>query len=118
MKNARQKGETLSFTNNGEDDIASGDVVPLPNRIAVAVTDISVGKSGSIDLEGVFELPKKSTDVVEFGDDLYWDTANKRLTLTPDANTRYAGIATHDAGNGTTSVNCRLQCAPAPAIGE
>lgn len=118
MKNARQDGKTLSFTNNSEDDIASGDVVPLANRIAVAVTDISAGKSGSIDLEGVFELPKKSTDVVEFSEDLYWDTVNKRLTVTPDANTRYAGIATEDAGNGTTSVRCRLQCAPAPAFGE
>lgn len=109
MKNRIQDGKTLDYTAGS--DIKSGDVVALPNRIAIAVADISTGKSGSIELEGVFELAKLSSDTIDFGQDVFWDTASSpnRITETPSGTTKYAGIAAAAAGSGTTTCKVRLQ---------
>lgn len=100
-----QPGEVMDYTAAG--NIASGDVVLIGKRIGVALKDIAIGTVGSVQVSGVFELNKLSTDVVAAGDELYWDAGNSRLTLTDTANT-LAGYAFAPAGNGVTAVKIKL----------
>lgn len=115
MKNKVQKGDTLLYTNGGETAIASGDVVPLANRIAVAAVDISAGKSGSVDVVGVFSLAKKA-EAIDFGDDLHWDTVTKSLTKTASTDTVYAGLACESVLSGASHIKCRLQSGYFPVV--
>jgi predicted RecA/RadA family phage recombinase len=76
-------------------------------RLGVALTDGAIGDTIAVQVKGVFNLPKLSTDVVAQGAALYWDNTNKRLTTTSTSNT-LAGYAAAAAGNGVTSVNIAL----------
>lgn len=75
--------------------------------IGVAKDDTAASASGVFYIEGVFTLPKLSTDVVTQGAALYWDNTNLRLTLTSASNT-LAGRAYAAAGNGVTSVAIKI----------
>lgn len=71
---------------------------------------LSGGGSGDITelgIEGVWTLPKLSTDDVAQGVLLYWDDTNKRLTVTASGNTLVAK-AWEAAGNGVTKVKAKL----------
>lgn len=87
--------------------ITSGSGVLVGKRLGIATTDMVNGTKGSLAMEGVFNLPKLSTDVVAQGDLLYWDDTNKRLTTTATANTQ-AGFAFAAAGNGVTTVDIKI----------
>lgn len=108
MKNFLQKGDILNYKNTSGNTISSGDVIALPHRICIAISDISNGKTGSVQMVGVVSLKKKA-EVMSFGDELHWDTGTKSLTKTPSISTRYAGMAAADAGSSDESVACRLQ---------
>lgn len=75
--------------------------------IGVAVDDTANGVSGAFYIEGVFDLPKLSTDVVTQGAQLYWDNTNLRFTLTSAGNTK-GGVAMAAAGNGVTTVRVKI----------
>jgi predicted RecA/RadA family phage recombinase len=107
MKNYVQKGDRLQFANSTGGTIASGSGVLVSKRVGVAVADIPNTTTGVLAMEGVFNLPKLTTDVVAQGDILYWDNTNKRLTTTASGNTQ-AGYAQAAAGNGVTTVDVML----------
>lgn len=100
-----QPGEVMDYT--AATAIASGDVVKIGARIGVALADIASGATGPVQVSGVFEIAKLTTDVVAQGDLLYWDDTNKRLTTTSVGNT-LAGYAFSAAGNGAATVNIKL----------
>lgn len=77
-----QKGDNIDFTNNTETDISYRDVVPSGSRIFIAGENIKVGTTGTLVTCGVYELPAASTEVFEFGESLYWDSENGRVTKT------------------------------------
>jgi predicted RecA/RadA family phage recombinase len=104
-KNYIQEGNVLSYTATAA--IASGAVVVIGKRIAIALADIAVGEAGAITAEGVFAVAKLGTDVVGQGDLLYWDAANSRLTTTAAGNTA-AGFAAAPAGAGVGTVNIKI----------
>lgn len=104
--NYLQPGDTLAYTNAGA-AIASGAVIVMGKRIAVALTDIHGGGGGSIAVRGVFKLPKLATDDVAQGALLYWDAGASRLTTTVASNV-LAGYASAPAGAGTSSVAISL----------
>lgn len=86
---------------------AAGAGTLIGTRIGVAVNDVALGVSGVFRVQGVFTLPKLTTDVVTQGALLYWDNTNLRLTLSSAGNT-LAGYAYEAAGNGVTSVACKI----------
>lgn len=100
-----QPGEVLDYT--ATSNISSGQVVLMGARIGVALTAIPNGTTGSVQVTGVFNLPKLSTDNVAQGQLLYWDNTNSRLTTTASGNT-LAGYAAAPAASGTTSVNIKI----------
>jgi predicted RecA/RadA family phage recombinase len=104
-KNYIQPGEVLDVTLAAI--ITSGSGLLVGVRLGVALTDGAIGDTIAVQVKGVFNLPKLSTDVVAQGAALYWDNTNKRLTTTSTSNT-LAGYAAAAAGNGVTTVNIAL----------
>lgn len=100
-----QPGEVIDYTAGA--NIASGQVVLMTARIGVALAAIANGATGPVQVSGVFNIAKLSTDVVAQGALLYWDNSNSRLTTTASGNT-LAGYAVAAAGNGVATVNIKL----------
>lgn len=107
MKNYLYTGDTLDIVAPAG-GVVSGNAYLIGTIIGVAVATAAVGATVAMRVEGVFTLPKLSTDVVTQGALLYWDNTNFRLTLTSAGNT-LAGIAWAAAGNGPTTVQIKLK---------
>lgn len=99
--NYQQQGDTLDHTPTAAR--TSGQVVVIGARIGVCLAAIAANATGPLAVQGVFVLPKLSTDTVAQGALLYWDNTNSRLTTTASGNT-LAGYAAAAAGSGTTTV--------------
>lgn len=80
MINFIEKGDVLDYTAAAA--VKSGAAVVLVNHIGVAGGDIALGKTGAVNVSGVYELAAETGVAFAIGDDLYWDTANNRLTKT------------------------------------
>lgn len=104
-KNYIQPGEVLDHTAAAV--ITSGSGVLIGKRLGVALGDAAIGDTIALQVKGVFNLPKLSTDVIAQGDVLYWDNTNKRLTSTATSNTA-AGYAAAASGAGVATVNIAL----------
>ena len=68
---------------------------------------IANGETGPVQVTGVFNIAKLSTDNMAQGALLYWDNTNSRLTTTASGNT-LAGFAAAAAAATTTSVNIKI----------
>jgi predicted RecA/RadA family phage recombinase len=107
MKNYVQEGNTITVT--APATVTSGQLVVVGSINGVAAFDAASGADIEVTVEGVFELPKVTTDVVAQGDRLYWDSGQAKLTKTAGTGSKpMVGVATAAAGNGVTTVNCRL----------
>lgn len=83
MSDFIQIGEKMDFLNNTGADIAYYDVVPVGTAcIGVAEMEIPQNETGTVNLEGVWELPADNATTFEVGDMLYWNIAGKKLTKT------------------------------------
>lgn len=100
-----QPGEVIDYTAGA--NIASGQVVLMGARIGVALKAIANGETGPMQVTGVFNIAKLSTDNMAQGALLYWDNTNSRLTTTASGNT-LAGFAAAGAAASTTSVNIKI----------
>lgn len=100
-----QPGEVIDYTAGTA--VLSGAVVLVGKRLGVALADIAAGDTGPVQVSGVFEVDKLSTDVVTQGALLYWDSAASKMTVTVGSNT-LAGYAWKAAGNGVTTVQIKL----------
>lgn len=105
MKNFQTHGNVINHTPTAA--VTSGSVVLIGSRIGVAVADIAANDTGSVQVVGVFNVAKLSTDNMTQGALVYWDNTNKRLTTTASGNT-LAGFAFDAAGAGTTTVNVKI----------
>lgn len=92
-----------SFWNKGERidhvasaDLAANEIVVIGKRIGVAGADIASGAKGALYVEGVFKMPKASSEAITAGAEVYWDATNKCITATSTDNTK-AGFATEAA---------------------
>lgn len=101
-----QPGEVWDYTAGA--DIASGDVVVMGDVVGVALAAIANGATGPVQVSGVFELAKLSTDVAAIGDPLYWDAGNSRLTVTASTH-KLAGYAAQASGSGTATARVKLK---------
>ena len=86
-----QEGAVVDYTATGT--IANGDVIPLVDRVGVALGDAVVGDGISLELEGVFEIGATTADVIAFGAVVYFDAATRLVTTVSTGNVK-AGIAT------------------------
>ena len=101
MKNFVSQGLTIDHAPAA--NRASGAGTLIGAKIGVALADVLATVVGPFAIDGVYDLPKLSTDVVTQGALLYWDNTNLRLTVTSAGNT-LAGYAFAAAGNGVLTV--------------
>jgi predicted RecA/RadA family phage recombinase len=89
-----QEGDTITYTNAGA-AITSDAVVIVGNRqCSVALVNISATTgSGSVMTEGVFELPKNTSDAVVQGQKLWWDATAGEVINAPAINAYFIGYA-------------------------
>jgi predicted RecA/RadA family phage recombinase len=100
------EGKVINHTAGS--NIVSGQVVVIgTNRIGIALTDIANGTVGPVQVEGVFQLPKLSTDAPAQYALLYWDAGNTRLTTTSSTHA-LAGRAYRAQVNGDTTAQVIL----------
>lgn len=71
MKNFVSEGKTLQHTAGA--DITAGSVVVIAGLLAVAAVDIANGATGTVNLEGVYDLPKVDAAVIGVGETLTYD---------------------------------------------
>lgn len=99
-------GNTVDYTAGGS-AIASGQVVPLTDRVGIAKDAIAANTAGVLHVTGVWQVVKLSTDVVTQGQLLYWDNGNTRFTTTVGSNL-LAGWAVAAASGSTTVCYIKL----------
>lgn len=83
MRNFVMSGCTMTVTAAAA--IASGDLVVAGSLFGVAAADAAVGQQAELQVGGVFDLAKATGESWSFGDPVYWDAANKRVTKTAGA---------------------------------
>lgn len=74
-----QRGESLDYTNSGDSKINAGTIVVIGSRVGVVGCDIPAGETGSVHVEGVFEVPKEyaaSDKALTLGQEVQWDNSN------------------------------------------
>ncbi|MCI8887941.1 MAG: DUF2190 family protein [Hungatella sp.] len=118
MEKARyiQRGESLDYTNSGEEKINEGEIIPLITRIGVAGTDIDPGKTGSVHVCGVFEITKTGNTAIPMGTAVFFDGAgitDQEETAgsgesDPAASNIPAGYAAAGAGIDDTAIAVKL----------
>lgn len=113
--NYQQPGIILQYKASSEKN--SGDVVVIGNILGVALTDIPKDDTGSVQIEGVFEVPKVSGNAISQGESLVYDVSESAF----DAHdtTQSAGdisgppaVAFEDAKDDATKVMVRFTGVP------
>lgn len=92
--------------------LSRGQIVRIGHLIGVATegltaTDIAQGRSASIDLEGVYTVPKKTGTAWTAGAALYWSDSEENFH-TVSTSRYFAGFAPVAAGSSDTTGKCRL----------
>lgn len=108
MTNFIQEGKTLTIA-APSGGVTSGQLVVQGKIVGVAEATAAEGVDVALLTEGVFTLTKVTTDVITVGETLYWDSSASKLTDTPGTNSKpMVGYAVEAAGNGATTVKCRV----------
>ena len=98
-----QDGKNLDYSNTSGVDIDYLQVIPLTERIVIALNAIPNGEIGTVTDEGVFELPAK-IEAMSFGDPVYWDSTNHYVTKTAAGNIPAGFITAAKAQADTTAL--------------
>lgn len=110
-----QDGDIIDWANGGA-AVNSGDPVVIGSNsdalIGIALVDIANGATGSVALEGVWEVPKVSAAVIATGEYVMWDASAAAFddnAATPAAGDVSDGaIAWESAGAGVTTIKIKL----------
>lgn len=105
MKNYVQPGSNLTLPAPGA--VSSGDGVLVGAIFGIASYDAAQNADVVIATQGVFTMPKVSTDAFAIGGAVYWDDAQALVTVTTAGNTKI-GVAVTAAGNPSGEVAVRL----------
>ncbi len=103
-KNYVQTGCTIGF--NRSSVTKSGQAIAISTLVAVSVGDVAADEDGVGSVEGVYELPALSSNVIAQGDQVYLKSDGK-ITTTESGNV-YAGKAWNDSANGDAFVHVKL----------
>ena len=99
-----QDGAVIDWTNGGT-AVSSGDVVAIGTNgdaiLGVALVDIANGATGSVQIEGVFEVPKADAAVIAVGEYVVWDSSAGNF----DDNAAVA--ATGDVSDGAFAIESK-----------
>lgn len=110
-----QPGEVLDYVATAAK--TTGQVVAVGNILGVALGAIANGATGSVQITGVFTVPKVSGAVIAQGESLTWDASAAAFddnAATPASGdiTGAAAVAFEAAGNGVTSFKVKFTGTP------
>lgn len=105
MRNYKSTGGSITFIAAAA--ALSGDPVLVGSLFGVAQHDAAIGDRLTIVPDGVYELPKDSAAAFTVGEEIWFDPATKSC-VEKATGKHLIGVATVEAGNGTTSVDVRL----------
>lgn len=122
MLNYVQRGDRLAIYNPSSTvTMLAGVPVVVSGHIRIPIANIPPLSSGEGSAEDVFNLPAKSADTWNDGDNLFWDATNGCLTVTAAGNA-YAGVSAplntggvgppvyvYGKASGVTSANVAVQ---------
>lgn len=100
-----QEGKVIEWTNGGT-AVVSGAVVVIGAILGVALVDIANGASGSVQIGGVFNVPKADAAVIAQGESLTWDVSLGNFddnAATPAAGDVTGAPAVAAEGKGATT---------------
>lgn len=100
-----QRGEALDYNNTTTDKIEALTIVTLTSRIGIVGTDINPGETGSVEVDGVFEIAKTGAGAIGQGTLVYFD--GDGITATAGSNIP-AGYAAEPALAADTTVKVKL----------
>ena len=100
-----QKGDNIDVTVT--DAVEYMDVVPLEDKVGVALQDIPAGGTGTVTLTGAYSFPAATGAAIKVGQKVYWDSTNSVITGTATNNT-FAGYAITAKASAGTAVAVRL----------
>lgn len=106
MKNYVQNGKVVNYTNATGSTIVSGAVVIMGALVGVAAADILDTKTGAVNVDGVFSLPKTNPLAISQGDELFYNSGTGKVTKT--ATDKAIGTAFEDAGSTDDTVNVKI----------
>jgi len=117
----KQPGRIIDWLNGTGGDIAAGGVVIVGILVGVALVDIADGETGSVAIEGVFELAKTAGTAWTEGLALDWDASASAFevagTITPATGDLQLGaVAAGVAGSAATVGLVRLTPNPAATL--
>lgn len=107
-----QRGEAIDYTNGSGSKIDANEIVIIGSHVGVAGSDIADGETGALHVFGVFELPKKASEAISAGADVYWDgtgiTASANDEANPPVAYPQAGYAIQAAIAADTTIKVKL----------
>lgn len=105
MKNYVAEGRTINFTAAAA--LAAGQVTNVGDLIVVAIDAAASGAPCVGITEGVFVLPKVTANVLTLGERV-WLASGQITDNSAAAGAVFAGRVFSEAGNGTTSVEVKI----------
>jgi predicted RecA/RadA family phage recombinase len=115
MKNLIQDGKTMTWTNSTGSDVSSGDLVNVNGTFGVALGDIANGASGTLGMEGVYEIDAISTAAISQGNPVYEDSATGKGSPVAE-DQKYIGLAWEAKAEAGTTVNVKLGAGYHPVV--
>jgi predicted RecA/RadA family phage recombinase len=108
MKNFKGHGSTVEWTNGGS-AVLSGAVVIAGDLVGIAAVDIGAGATGTVSIEGVFEVACNASDTITQGMTLTWDASASEFvdTNTPASGDNAGGVVAMENDRGAL-VNVKL----------
>ena len=115
-----QQGDVITWTNGGS-AVVSGDVVVICSAgdaiMGVALVDIANGASGSVAIEGVYDVPKVDAAVIAAGEYVLWDSSAGGFddnAATPAAGDVADGAVAIEGKGATTGENIKVKLTGVP----
>lgn len=99
-----QNGEILDYKNMTGEEIPENAIVLMGNRMGVTGGKIPAGEIGSLQVTGVFEMPKKTGVALAAGDDVVF-TSEDGIDKATDI---VMGYAVQEAKSGERTVQVKL----------
>ncbi len=105
----------MTWTNGTGSAVSSGDLVPVGGTFGVAQVDIADGASGTLAMEGVYELPAINTVEISQGNPVYYEAASKKCSPTSE-DQKFVGIAWATKASTGASVLVKLGTGYHPVV--
>jgi len=109
MDSYKHKGDRITWLNELSVAVSSGDVIVGADFIGVAVTDIAADATGTLAVDGVFELAADPDDEWDPLTQLWWDETNLRLSENPTDGIA-AGMAADKHHTFDTTARVLINC--------